>query len=265
MKTALLCIAKNEDHYIDEWLQYHLKLGFNDIFIFQNNWRYNGNIKDNRIKIINWDNNRPDSQALSYNSFISSSISNGYDFAAFFDIDEFLTLRKHKCVNDFIAEYVDFDAVAINWRLFGDNGLTGDENIGYSCLKRFTKCEKTLNKHVKLIINLNRVDKTKQTLHSYCVHYTLKSISQNSTINVSKQHFVHGPFNETDLDKCINIAYLNHYRNKTKKEALEKSKTNTNGIFYYNKKIYIDNFESEFNAHNKNDIEDTTAKDFFFV
>lgn len=34
MKTALVCIAKNEDHYIDEWLKYYLKLGFADIFIF---------------------------------------------------------------------------------------------------------------------------------------------------------------------------------------------------------------------------------------
>jgi hypothetical protein len=34
MKTALVCIAKDEDHYIDEWLLYHLKLGFSDIFVY---------------------------------------------------------------------------------------------------------------------------------------------------------------------------------------------------------------------------------------
>ena len=42
IRSALVCIAKNEDHYIDEWLRYHLKLGFGRIFVYQNNWRYVG-------------------------------------------------------------------------------------------------------------------------------------------------------------------------------------------------------------------------------
>lgn len=42
MNTALVCIAKNEDHYIDEWLQYHFSIGFTKAFVYQNNWRYAG-------------------------------------------------------------------------------------------------------------------------------------------------------------------------------------------------------------------------------
>ena len=34
MKTALVCIAKDEDNYIDEWLKYHLKLGFSNIYVY---------------------------------------------------------------------------------------------------------------------------------------------------------------------------------------------------------------------------------------
>lgn len=34
MKSAIVCIAKNEDHYIDEWIKYHLKLGFAKIFVY---------------------------------------------------------------------------------------------------------------------------------------------------------------------------------------------------------------------------------------
>ena len=36
MKIALVCIAKNEDNYIKEWITYHKKLGFDDIFIYEN-------------------------------------------------------------------------------------------------------------------------------------------------------------------------------------------------------------------------------------
>jgi phosphosulfolactate synthase (CoM biosynthesis protein A) len=36
MKVALVCVAKNEDNYIDEWLNYYNKLGFDNIFMYQN-------------------------------------------------------------------------------------------------------------------------------------------------------------------------------------------------------------------------------------
>ena len=39
MKTALVCIAKNE-RYATEWVAYYRKIGFDKIFMYQNNWRY---------------------------------------------------------------------------------------------------------------------------------------------------------------------------------------------------------------------------------
>jgi hypothetical protein len=41
MRVALVCISKNEDNYIDEWIKYHLKLGFDDIFVCNNDWDFN--------------------------------------------------------------------------------------------------------------------------------------------------------------------------------------------------------------------------------
>ena len=39
MRTAIVCIAKNEDRYIKEWAEDHLKLGFDSVYIYQNDWR----------------------------------------------------------------------------------------------------------------------------------------------------------------------------------------------------------------------------------
>ena len=33
-KVALVAIAKDEDHYIEEWIRYHLKLGFDHVIIY---------------------------------------------------------------------------------------------------------------------------------------------------------------------------------------------------------------------------------------
>ena len=50
MKIALVCIAKNEDNYIHEWINYHLKLEFDSIFIYENDWESNV-INDKVFKI----------------------------------------------------------------------------------------------------------------------------------------------------------------------------------------------------------------------
>jgi hypothetical protein len=38
MKISLVCIAKMEDFYINEWVLYHKKLGFDDIIIYETDW-----------------------------------------------------------------------------------------------------------------------------------------------------------------------------------------------------------------------------------
>lgn len=34
MKTCICAIAKDEDHYFKEWLDYNTLIGFDDIFVF---------------------------------------------------------------------------------------------------------------------------------------------------------------------------------------------------------------------------------------
>ena len=69
MKTALVCIAKNEDHYIDEWIEYYLKLGIDHIFIYQNDWRYKKTTKYiDKLTLIEFDGENKLLEA--YNNFI---------------------------------------------------------------------------------------------------------------------------------------------------------------------------------------------------
>ena len=34
MKVVLVCIAKDEDNYVEEWLDYNHKLGFDEIIMY---------------------------------------------------------------------------------------------------------------------------------------------------------------------------------------------------------------------------------------
>ena len=100
MKNALVCIAKNEDLYIEEWIRYHLKLGFAKIFVYQNNWRYSGDKQqyNGSVEWIDFDGDYM--QLKAYNDFIDNR-REGFDFASFNEVyDEYFTntLPARSCV-----------------------------------------------------------------------------------------------------------------------------------------------------------------------
>ena len=85
LKTALVCIAKNEDNYIEEWVNYHIKLGFDMIFIYENNWRCK--LEHPQITKIPFDGELK--QLPVYNHFVQIN-GNNFDWIGFIDVDEFL-------------------------------------------------------------------------------------------------------------------------------------------------------------------------------
>ena len=235
MKVALVCIAKNEDIYIQEWVDYHKKLGFDDIIIYQNNWRCQ--LNDPNVIKIEFDG--VNMQTTAYSHFINHNLEN-YQWAAFFDVDEFLVLKKHKNIKEFISDYINYNSIGINWVLFGDNNLNYNPEE-HSVLKRFTKRQKSINPHIKSIVKL-------QSNISMGVH------SPNCKwVNTNKDTCV-GPFNNNGDDS---IAIINHYFVKTKDEFLlkcERGRADTGT----HRDI------SDFNHHNFNEVEDLTAMNFLY-
>ena len=85
MKIAIVCIAKDEDHYLREWLDYHNNIGFDDIYVYQNNWSFKEEVPD-FVHLIDWPGEVQ--QLNAYNDFISK-FNKEYDWALFIDVDEF--------------------------------------------------------------------------------------------------------------------------------------------------------------------------------
>lgn len=235
MKVALVCIAKNEDNYIKEWIEYHLKLGFNQIFIYENDWRCS--LEHPNLTKIPFDGKSQQSNA--YNNFINQNHQN-YQWAAFFDVDEFLVLKKHKNIVDLLIEYENYNGLGINWVFFGSNGLEKVEG-DYSVIKRFTKREIKINHHVKTILKLNKG--ITMSIHS----------PDSSIVDTNKKSFS-GSFNPKGDD---NIAQLNHYFTKTKEEFILKVSRGRadNGTV---------RDLTDFNYHDVYEIEDLNAYNFFY-
>lgn len=238
MRVSLVCIAKNEENYIDEWIKYHLKIGFDNIFIYENNWRFNNSeCYNNKILKIPFDGVAMQNNA--YNHFIDNN-SNNFDWCMFLDVDEFLVLKKHSDIKNFINDYKEYDAIGINWVAFGDNGLNlPDKGV----LKRFTKRQIGINLHVKSIIKMN------PTTRMLCAHNpNIEWIDTNKKIHT-------GPFNQEGDDS---IAQINHYFCKTKPEFLQKvlkGRADTGAFRDLN----------EFDHLNCNEIDEYIACNFLYV
>jgi hypothetical protein len=238
MKIALVCIAKNEDNYIKEWVDYHKKLGFDDIFIFENNWV--SNLEDSNVIKIKF--NGEVKQISSYNTFIDR-FQYDYDWACFIDVDEFIVLKKHKNIKEFIEEYGNVEhGLAINWVLFGNNGHDDIKENNYSVLERFTKRQREVNQHTKTFLKLNQ-----QGLRMLDPHHP------NVMLRDTNFNEVRSALNPKGT---IDVIQLNHYFCKTLQEFKEKI---DRGRADVPQKRSI----NDWSVHNSNDIDDFLALDFY--
>lgn len=256
MKVVLFGVGKGESRYIREWTDYHIKIGFDNIYIYDNEDKptYKNLLKDFKnviVKHIPGSNNKYGLQTIIISHFQNNYIKN-YDYCVHLDLDEFLCLKKHNNIKDFINDYFDTktSAIGINWVFFGSNNLDNYENK--LVLERFTKCQKGSNQHIKLIVDV------KKLIH-YIGPHKIKSIENTFTYDTNKK-LIEGPFN---LDGPIDISQINHYKVKSKDEfrLIIKRPRPDKPIGAIDR--YRDNFQEQFSLYDLNDIEDLHALYFY--
>jgi hypothetical protein len=256
-KIALVTMAKDEDFYLQEWIDYHLKIGFDDIFIFQNNWRFKNQKPDSRVHFMEWDveSDPPSGEVWDWNRH-SKCYSNfgkehykNYEWAAFFDVDCFLVLKQSKNVKEFISNFDNTpqQQVVINFAFFGDNGhTTFDENYT-SVLERFTK--RWGQAYTSSYYQFLPICKLHENFCCHSIHFVPGEwIDVDGTVGIGRPDFRNVTFDK---------AQLNHYYTKTLPEwNLKLLKTRAEGD-------WMRNHSSGFGEHNFNDIEDLYALNFF--
>ena len=127
-KVAICAIGRLENKYAKEFVQHHLKLGFDKIIIYDNN--HDGEesfdkvlktyITKKQVKIIDW-RNREHDQCYAYRDCYVR-YGNDYQWIAFFDFDEHLKLTTAKNIKE-VLNGIDADCVSLSWRTMTDNNL----------------------------------------------------------------------------------------------------------------------------------------------
>ena len=205
--TAVICaIALNEEKYIDEWIKYHIALGFQHIYIYDNSIEYSLKSKESSVvTVIPFPG--PEKQLQAYDIFVTT-YKNKHKWAAFIDCDEFVVLKKHTNIISFLNDYNDCECVGLNWLFFGTSNEKYYRNEPIT--KRFTLCSNDIDLHIKSICQLNKIYK-----------YTLPHLPillEGNTYNTAKEIINHH-FNQS---KNCDVAILHHYYTKSEEELKEK-------------------------------------------
>lgn len=126
MRVVVCAMAKNEHLYINDWVEHYCKLGFDKIYIFDNDDKDKPFIGDyiknkNRVEIINIRGaHRPKLQHEIYTHFYHTY---RFDWCLFCDIDEFLFGINN--IHSFLERPIfrNINQIRIKWKLFGDDNL----------------------------------------------------------------------------------------------------------------------------------------------
>ena len=215
-QTVSLCtLAKDEEAYIDEWVDYHFSLGFSEILIYDNSitnelafWKSESRLSDPRIEIVHWPFVGQHREALHHCA--KRSIEKNHTWCGVFDGDEFLVLRKHIDVISFLEEHLHSGALSLNWYFFGDNNHS--VYTPNPVTKRFTMRQPTVNRLVKSFVKLTNL-KLDHLIESHFPYLV------NSTQHDTNNNTFFGPFNP---DGPSDVAVINHYWTKSKKEFHHK-------------------------------------------
>lgn len=239
MKVAIIAIAKNENLYINEWVDYHLNMGFDSIIIGDNDDTLvlKDVVNDDRVIIKDYT-KQTNIQQMAYKNMFAK-YKDEYDWLFFIDIDEFLVLETYKNVKDFLSSYGD-DVQCINlcWKLFGDDEQLDVVDGNYKVFGRFnTVVTSDINKElrggdklIKSFIKNTIPDEAIKYISQHSVNY----YRINSIDVLGNRHYgryIHG-------EPIYKVAWINHYPTKTIGEYIRqkyfRGGPNNNSVKYRN-------------------------------
>lgn len=129
MNSTICLLVKNENDYINEWLEWHLNLGFERIFIYENDSEIPIRKSINKeyksyCEITNWNKGKY-SGHMQIEAYTDCIKKHKYEtkWMAFIDADEFIRPLNNENINDFLKDYENYMGIYIEWLVYNANGL----------------------------------------------------------------------------------------------------------------------------------------------
>ena len=227
LKVCICTLAKNENKYINEFVEFYKNYGVDKIYLFDNNdidgERFDNvigkYIKNKFVEVIDWRGINGNSSYYGIMDSCYQQYHNLYDWLIFYEIDEFLYLKNYKNVKSYLIrnKFNKCESIQLNWVHMSDNNYLYYENKSLS--ERFPKKGKNVLKH-----------------HSNGICYIKTMIKGHlKNINITHNHYLSEKVKACDgFGRKINYVgilslrpdydnyYIKHYYGKSVQEFVDK-------------------------------------------
>lgn len=207
MNIGIIAIAKQEELYIKEWLDYHLDKGFSRIIVADN---------DDTLVLAPYSSDKviiedytgvEGVQSKAYTELFAK-YKGDFDWILFLDVDEFFTTEDGRSVEEFISSLPQsVDMVRLNCVHFDDNDELDVVDGNYSVLTRFTNEVKTSkDTFMKTFLNC-RTDIGEEKIYGHGVY--------NKRLSAINAEGVPCGSERRSKEMCRKVAWIRHYRTLT--------------------------------------------------
>lgn len=239
-KVGIFCIVKDEDPYLPEWIEYHLKIGVTQFYIYDHGSRVPittllkkyidmGVVTPQTIEGVGI---QTKAHALCLEKFGSQC-----QWMAFIDADEFLVPKTITGnLPDFLKDYEDYGGLGVNWLLFGSNGHIDKQTGQIHNYNKRTLKSNPVNGHIKSIIQPRFVKSPGADPHHF--YFIKGKFCVNENFEVTR-----GPI----VKHVSNKIQLNHYNLRSLEEYREKMKRGRADVDIERKLEYFFDLDKEAN------------------
>lgn len=139
---SICLIIRDENEYLEEWLNWHIKQGVQHFYIYDHGSKYS--VKEfmkqlsatvcEKVTVIDFGGKHEFAQHEAYNNCIEK-YENESKWIGFIDSDEFVRIKNGKTVPEFLKDYEEYAGVFMVWVIYGANGHKEMQNL--PCRRRF--------------------------------------------------------------------------------------------------------------------------------
>ena len=220
IKVCICTLGKNENRYINEWVEHYEKYGVDKIYLYDNNdiegERFEDKIKDyidkGYVEVLNWRGKLKAIIQIMNNCYQNNY--DKYDWIIFFEIEEFINLHNYTNIKQFLYEekFNNCQIINLNLVLHTDNNQLHYEN-------------KPLSERFPEIVNVSKAYfEVKSILRGHIPNIRIECIHE---IN---KHYKNcdGYGNPSKLDGAFAVEpdytnyYIDHYYSKSTEEFIDK-------------------------------------------
>lgn len=158
--VAIVACAAGEDRNINEWVSYHIRLGFGHVYLYCNDEHPESLYKT----VLPWidlgfltfyHHPVPGDQRGMYMAFLHTHRSE-FEWITFLDIDEYFSIRECMTINEFLEKRRNHDCIYFNWLRFGTNGYEKDADG--LLLENYTHRAEKVDPTFKIIVKSRCID-----------------------------------------------------------------------------------------------------------